>query len=85
MVETGRTKYADPSSIIKAAALLMNHIGFTDKAKKLEMALGICATYEKKVKITGRDTGATGEEYAKYIMDTIQDPNLEKRFKEYSK
>ncbi|MFX1371815.1 MAG: isocitrate/isopropylmalate family dehydrogenase [Promethearchaeota archaeon] len=85
MVETGRTKYADPSSIIKAAALLINHIGFVEKAKKLEMALDICATYERKLKMTGRDTGSTGEEYAKYIMETIQDPNLEKRFNEYNK
>ena len=85
MVQEGRAKYADPSSIIKAAALLMNHIGFTEKAKKLEMALDICATLEKKLVITGRDTGVTGEEYAKYIMDTIQDPNLERRYKEYSK
>ncbi len=85
MVDEGRAQYADPSSIIKAAAILLNHIGFTEKAKKLEMALEICATYEKKLKITGRDTGATGEEFGKYIMDTLQDPNLEKRFKEYSK
>ena len=85
MVEEGRAKYADPSSIIKAAALLLNHIGFVDKAKKLEMALDICATYEKKLVLTGRDTGVTGEEFAKYIMDTLQDPDLEKRFKEFSK
>ena len=83
MVEEGRAQYADPSSIIKAAALLMNHIGFTEKANKLEMALDICATYEKKVVLTGRDTGATGEEYAKYIMETIQDPNLEDKWKSY--
>jgi isocitrate dehydrogenase (NAD+) len=83
MVETGRTKYADPSSIIKAAALLINHIGFVEKAKNLEMALDICATYERKLKMTGRDTGATGEEYAKYIMDTIQDPNLEEKWNSY--
>ena len=83
MVEEGRAQYADPSSIIKAAALLMNHIGFTEKANKLEMALDICATYEKKVVLTGRDTGATGEEYAKYIMETLQDPNLEQKWKVY--
>ena len=35
MVETGRTKYADPTSIIKASAMLLNHIGFVEKAKKL--------------------------------------------------
>ena len=85
MVEDGRAQYADPSSIIKAAALLMNHIGFTEKANKLEMALDICATYEKKVVLTGRDTGATGEEYAKYIMDTLQDPALEEKWKSYQK
>ena len=83
MVEEGRAQYADPSSIIKAAALLMNHIGFTEKANQLEMALDICATYEKKVVLTGRDTGATGEEYAKYIMDTLQDPTLEEKWKKY--
>ncbi len=85
MVDEGRAQYADPSSIIKAAALLLNHIGFTEKAKKLEMALEICATFEKKIVLTGRDDGATGEEYAKYIMDTLVDPNLENRFKEFSK
>ena len=84
MVNEGRAQYADPSSIIKAAALLLNHIGFTEKANKLEMALDICATLEKNIVLTGRDDGATGEEYAKYIMDTLVDPNLEKRFKEYS-
>ena len=85
MVDEGRAQYADPSSIIKAAALLLNHIGFTEKATKLEMALDICATLEKKIVLTGRDDGATGEEYAKYIMDTLVDPNLENRFKELSK
>lgn len=85
MVKEGRAKYADPSSAIKAAALLLNHIGYPDKSKKLEMALDICAQYEKKVKITGRDDGATGEEYAKYIMDTIKDPNLEEKWKKYQK
>jgi isocitrate dehydrogenase (NAD+) len=84
MVDEGRAQYADPSSIIKAAALLLNHIGFSEKANKLEMALDICATLEKKIVLTGRDDGATGEEYAKYIMDTLVDPNLEKRFKEFS-
>jgi len=51
----------------------------------LETALDICVTLEKKITITGRDDGATGEEFAKYIMDTLTDPQLEKRFKEFSK
>lgn len=80
MVEEGRAKYADPCSMIKAASMLMNHIGFTDRSKKLDMALDVCVQYEKKMKMTGRSDGATGEEFAKYIMDTIQDPNLEKKW-----
>ncbi|MFW6120431.1 MAG: isocitrate/isopropylmalate family dehydrogenase [Petrotogales bacterium] len=83
MVKEGRAKYADPSSIIKAASMLLNHTGFPDKSKKLEMALDICSQYEKKLKITGRDDGATGEEFAKYIMDTLKDPKLEEKWQGY--
>ncbi len=74
MVEEGRAQYADPSSILKASAMLLNHIGYSDKAKKLETALDICSQYEKKLIITSRSDGATGEEFAKYVMDTIKDP-----------
>lgn len=83
MVEEGRAKYADPSSIIKAAALLLNHIGFNENAKKLEMALDICTTYEKKLIITGRSTGATGEEFTNYLMETLQDPKLEEKWRSF--
>lgn len=85
MVKEGRAEYADPCSMIRGASMLINHIGFSEKAKKLEMALDICGQYEKKLTITGRDTGATGAEYADYLMSTIQDANLENRYKEYIK
>ena len=71
MVVEGRDKYADPCSVIRAAAMLLGHIGYTDKADKLYRALDICTITEKKYVITGRDTGVTGEEFANYIMDTI--------------
>jgi len=83
MVNEGRAKYADPSSIIKGAAMLLNHIGYPEKSKKLEMALDVCSQFEKKIKLTGRDDGATGEEYAKYIMDTVKDPDLENKWQSY--
>jgi isocitrate dehydrogenase (NAD+) len=85
MVDENRAQYADPSSIIKGAAMLLNHIGYPNRSKKLEMALEICSQYEKKLVITGRSDGATGEQYAKYIMDTIQDPNLEHKWQSYQK
>jgi isocitrate dehydrogenase (NAD+) len=83
MVEEGRAIYADPSSIIKAAAMLLNHIGYPEKSKRLEMALDICSQYEKKIKVTGRSDGATGEEFAEYIMETLKDPDLENKWKSY--
>jgi len=83
MVREGRAKFADPSSMIRAAAMLINHIGYPEKAKKLEMALDICGNYERKLVITGRDTGCTGEEFTEYLMETIQDPKLEERWKSY--
>jgi len=83
MVEEGRAKYADPTSIIKAAAMLLEHIGFTEKAKRLEMALDICTQYEKKIVVTGRSNGATTAEMADYIIETLKDENLEEKWMKY--
>jgi isocitrate dehydrogenase (NAD+) len=83
MVEEGRGQYADPSSIIKGAAMLLNHIGFVDKAARLEMALDVCCQYEKRIKMTGRSDGATGEQFSRYLLETLADPGLEKKWKGY--
>lgn len=85
MVKEGRAKYADPSSMIKAAAMLLRHAGFVEKAERLEKALDICAIYERKVVVTGRSDGATGEEFANYVMETLKDPELEKKWERYVK
>ncbi len=71
MVDEGRAQYADPCSVIRAAALLIAHIGYVEEAQKLEKALDICTQIEKKVYTTGRSDGATSAELADYIMDTI--------------
>ena len=83
MVEEGRADYADPSSILRATVMLLNHIGFAAKARKFEMTLDICGQYEKKVVITGRSDGVTGAEFADYVMKTIQDPELESKWQSY--
>jgi len=85
MVREGRAQYADPCSMIRAAAMLVNHIGYSERAKNLEMALDVCGNYEKKLVITGRSTGATGAEYADYLMETLQDPKLKERWESYTK
>ena len=71
MVLEGRDIYADPCSVIRAGAMLLNHIGYNEEAQKLYKALDICTITEKKLVMTGRDTGATCSEFANYIMDTI--------------
>jgi len=85
MVKEGRAQYADPFSMIRAASMLVNHIGYPDRAKNLEMALDICGQHEKKLVLTGRDTGATGAELADYLMETLQDPDLKEKWESYIK
>ncbi len=77
MVQEGRAAFADPASMMRATVMLLSHIGFVEQARKLEMALDICGQYEKKVSITGRAGGATGEQFANYVMETLKLPNLE--------
>ena len=72
MVREGRAQYADPCSMLRAAVMLLSHIGYQDRADKLERALDICSFEEKKLTITGRDTGATCEEFGNYVMETLK-------------
>ncbi|MFH1837489.1 MAG: isocitrate/isopropylmalate family dehydrogenase [Candidatus Omnitrophota bacterium] len=84
MVDEGRDIYADPSSMIRAAAMLLRHIGFTERADKLDMALEVSGQFEKKVVITGRDNGVTGEEFTSYLLDWVDDPDLARKWKKYA-
>ncbi len=72
MVKEGRDKYADPCSVIRAGAMLLSHIGYQAEADKLYKALDICTVTEKKLVMTGRSDGATGEEFANYLMETME-------------
>jgi isocitrate dehydrogenase (NAD+) len=83
MVKEGRAKYADPSSMVRAGAMMINHLGFPERGKKLEMALDICGQFERKLVMTGRDTGAAGQEYCDYLLATVDDPNIEARWNQY--
>ena len=71
MVQEGRDIYADPSSVIRAGAMLLSHIGYQEKADQLFTALEKCSVTEKKLTITGRSDGATGAQFADYILSKI--------------
>ncbi|MEK7814790.1 MAG: isocitrate/isopropylmalate family dehydrogenase [Chloroflexota bacterium] len=85
MVAEGRAQYADPSSMIRAGAMLLEHIGFPQLGAKLHKALDVCGQYEKKIVMTGRSTGATSAQYGDYLMKTVEDPNLEAKWDSYVK
>ena len=71
MVAEGRDKYADPSSIIRAAAMLLAHIGYADRAVAIVQALEAAAK-EPKCRLTGRADGMTGQEYGQFLMEHLQ-------------
>ena len=71
MVNEGRAIYADPCSMLRATVLLLSHIGYQVEADKLSNALDICMFEEKRIKVTGRDTGATCEEFTAYVKEKL--------------
>ena len=84
MVETGRAQYADPSSMIRAGAMLLDHIGYQSLSQRLNKALDICTLYEKEVFTTGRDTGATAEEFGDYLVSTVERSDLNSLWQTYT-
>ena len=70
---------------MRATVMLLQHIGYKEQARKLEMALDICGQYETKVVVTGREDGSTSAEFAEYVMETIQHPRLEEKWEKYQK
>lgn len=72
MIEDGRGQYANPASLMKAAAMMLRHIGFADKADALEQVLHECVEEEKKVVITGHEDGATAAEFTDYLLSKLE-------------
>lgn len=71
MIEEGLAEYANPSSIFKAAEMLLRHICFIEKADKLSAALSKCCDTEKAVVVTGFADGNTCKEFADYVMSNL--------------
>ena len=84
MVAEGRAQFADPSSMLRAGAMMLEHIGFEALGSRLHKALDLCGQYERKIVITGRDTGATSSEFGEYVLSTVDDPQVEDRWAEHT-
>lgn len=71
MIEEGIGDYANPSSIFKAAEMMLSHCGLSEKAKRLADALTVCNETEKRVVVTGDRNGATCKEFADYVIEKL--------------
>ena len=71
MIEEGIGDYANPSSIFKAAEMMLSHCGLSAQAKRLSDALTVCNETEKRVVVTGDRNGATCREFADYVIGKL--------------
>ena len=71
MIEEGIGDYANPSSIFKAAEMMLSHCGLSEKAKRLADALTVCNETEKRIVVTGDRSGATCKEFADYVIEKL--------------
>jgi isocitrate dehydrogenase (NAD+) len=83
MITEGRGQYADPLSLMRAAVMMLEHVGLTEKSAKLSKALDICGMYDQKAKITGRSDGATAAQFGDYVISVLKDPGLEEKWKSF--
>ena len=70
MVNEGRAQYADPCSMLRAAAMLLSHIGYIEESQNLDKAIDICMA-DESMKITGRADGCTCSDFGNFIMETL--------------
>ena len=78
LMSHGRGEYADPSSLIRAMGQMLIHIGYADRNVLLEKAMDICTVSERKVVLTTFAEDASTEEFADYVIETIQKLKAEK-------
>ncbi|MCR5136235.1 MAG: isocitrate/isopropylmalate dehydrogenase family protein [Oscillospiraceae bacterium] len=70
-IEAGEGEYANPSSILKAAEMLLRHIAMTEQADRLHNALEICLETERGVIVTGHRDGARCAEFGDYLLEKL--------------
>lgn len=66
LIADGLGEYADPRSILKAAGMLLRHIGYGAYAEKLDNAIGACP-----IAANGTAEGATARNYTDALLKTL--------------
>ncbi len=68
MIAEGIGGYANPSSIARAAVMMLRHIGYADKAAKLEDVLDVA---QHALHMPGDGTGNTAADFTAFITDRL--------------
>ena len=68
MIEAGLGEYADPSSLLRAAEMMLRHIALPEDADRLARAMEAAAD---AVRVTGDQTGATTRALADAILSRL--------------
>lgn len=80
MVQEGRGHYADPSSLLRAAAMMLRHVGMHQRADTLDMALDIVNHFDRQVVVTGRPGGATTQAFTDHLLNTLESSEIASRW-----
>jgi isocitrate dehydrogenase (NAD+) len=80
MITDGRGAYADPLSLMRAAVMMLEHVGMIEQSRRLAMALDICSIYDRKAVISGRQDGATASQFGDEVIAALSDPGLVARW-----
>ena len=68
MIADGIGEYANPASINRAAVMMLRHIGFVEKAAKLEAVLDAA---QEALDMPGNGTGNTAADFTAYVTDKL--------------
>jgi isocitrate dehydrogenase (NAD+) len=71
LMQNNRGHYANPSSLLKAAGMLLSQIGYTRESALLEQAMNICGYTERRLVVTSLPEDASTVEYTDYILETL--------------
>ena len=71
MIERGDGDYANPASMLRAAEMLLRHIGYADRAARLRAALDAATSPDSPVKIPGRRGGSTCREFGELVISKL--------------
>lgn len=68
MIADGIGEYANPSSIARAAVMMLRHIGYTEKAAALETVLDAA---QKALDLPGDGTGNTAADFTDFVIKKL--------------